>query len=269
VPPVGAVRAAFNAWHYSRSLHWFSAYLGVVALVVAFVGFVVLADRARRGATPAAAVVFLVIPVAVMYLARPSITPDQPWAMRRFLPVVIPGVAIAIAATLQFAWRSARSVRSSRVRGVALAGVGVLAAFVWVPAARSGAPLVGARAQHGAVAVVHGICRETGPDAAVLVFGGAFLNIELPDTVRAFCGVPTAKSSPTDLPAIARKWKNAGRRLYVLTAVPDAVRQRAPGATVVGHHVVADDHEPERAFDRSPRRFIAGPTEIWVLSIPA
>lgn len=269
VPLLGDLRAAVNAWHYSRSLHWFSAYLGVLALVLAFAGFVVLADRARRGARAAAAVVLLAVPVAVVYLARPSITPDQPWAMRRFLPVVIPGVAIAIAAALQYSWRGARSLSGAYTRGFALAGVGVLAAFVWVPAARAATPLVGARSQHGAESALSGICRETGPDAAVLVFGGAFLDLELPDTVRAFCGVPTAKSSTTDIPALARKWKDAGRRLVVLTAAPDAVRRRAPGATVVGHHVVADDHEPEKVFDRAPRRYKAAPTEIWVLTVPA
>jgi hypothetical protein len=44
-----ALRTAINEWHFTASLHWFSAYYGLVGLVLAFVGFVVLAARARRG----------------------------------------------------------------------------------------------------------------------------------------------------------------------------------------------------------------------------
>jgi hypothetical protein len=267
-PLANGARAAANAWHFSRSLHWFAYYFGVVALVLAFVGFVLLADRARRGNRAASAVIIVVLPVAVMYLARPSIAPDQPWAMRRFLPVVIPGVAIAITVALQSAWRAAHSLSGKRARGLAFAGVGLLALFVWVPAARAASPFVTARAQHGAEAAVHAVCRETGSDAAILVFGGAFLDDELPDNVRSFCGVPTSKSSTVDLTALARAWKADGRRLIVLTAAPQAVRRNAPDASIIGHHVIADDAEPERVFDRAPRRFKAAPTEIWVMSVP-
>src|SRR5207245_11034655 len=73
------------------------AALPIFAVVVAFAGFVILASRARRGDGAAATVFLVVVPVTVLYLARPSISPDQPWAMRRYLPVVIPGLAIAVA----------------------------------------------------------------------------------------------------------------------------------------------------------------------------
>jgi hypothetical protein len=151
---------------------------------------------------------------------------------------------------------------------VGFAGVSLLALFVWVPAARAAGPFVTARAQHGAEAAVHAICREAGPDSAVLVFGGAFLDDELPDNVRAFCGVPTSKSSTVDLTTLARAWRADGRRLVVLTAAPQAVRRNAPGATILGYHLVADDAEPERVFDRAPRRFKPAPTKIWVMSVP-
>ena len=47
-----SVVVAIQNWHYSRSLHWFSAYIGVVGVVAAFVGFGILAARARRAARP-------------------------------------------------------------------------------------------------------------------------------------------------------------------------------------------------------------------------
>ncbi len=268
-PVSQVVRKATYAWHFSRSLHWFSAYIGVVGLVVAFVGFVVLASRARRGNAAAAAVFLVVVPVAVMYIARPSITPDQPWAMRRYLPVVIPGIAIALAVALQAGWRAARSARASFARTAATAGVGAVALLVAAPTAAAAVPLVHARMQHGALAAVHHICRTAGDDGAVLVYGSRYLDIELPQTIRGFCGLPVAKSSAVDMLELARDWKALGRRLLVATAVPDVVLSRAPGASIVGHEVISDDDEPERVFDRAPRRFRPNPVEIWLLQIPA
>ena len=60
-----------------------------------------------------------------------------------------------------------------------------------------------------------------------------------------------------------------GPRAAFATAVPDVVLKRAPGATIVGHEVISDDDEPERVFDRAPRRNKAIPVEIWLLQVPA
>ena len=43
-----AVRAAMTNWHWSRSLQWFGSYLGVIAVVIAFVGFIILGWHAAR-----------------------------------------------------------------------------------------------------------------------------------------------------------------------------------------------------------------------------
>ncbi|MDP9332832.1 MAG: hypothetical protein M3Q30_05940, partial [Actinomycetota bacterium] len=130
-----ALRNSTNAWHFSYSLRWFSSYFGLVAIVVGFVGFVVLASRARRGDSAAATVFLVVVPVTVMYIARPSISPDQPWAMRRYLPIVIPGLAIAVAVALATGWRAAGSTRGSRARATARAGLVAVALLVAVPSA--------------------------------------------------------------------------------------------------------------------------------------
>jgi hypothetical protein len=250
-------------------LRWFSSYFGVVAIIVAFVGFVLLASRARRGDGAAATVFLVVVPVTVMYLARPSISPDQPWAMRRYLPVVIPGLAIAVAVALATGWRAAGSTGRSRTRDAARAGMVAVSLLVAAPTASAALPLARARAQHGALAAVHHICRAAGDDGAVLVYGYHFLDIELPQPIRGFCGVPVGLGTNVDLSLLARQWHDLGRRLLVATAVPDTVMQKAPGATIIGHERVAGDAEPERVFDRAPRRYKAIPVEIWLLQVPA
>jgi hypothetical protein len=107
-----------------------------------------------------------------------------------------------------------------------------------------------------------------GHDGAVLVFSGKYLDIELPEAIRAFCGVPIAKGSPTDLPQLAQAWEAAGRRLVVVTASTAEVQSRAPKATIVGHYLISDDDDPERVFDRAPKRNRPVPVEIWLLVVP-
>jgi hypothetical protein len=267
-PVSRALRDAVNNWHFSWSLHWFSAYFGLPAVVVAFVGFVVLASRARYGDRAAATVFLVVVPVAVMYIARPSIQADQVWAMRRYLPVVIPGMAIAVAVALEAGWGAARSARGTFTRAVAGGGLVAVVLLIVVPTAVAAAPFARARAQHGAEAAVHHVCSSAGSDSAVLVYGHRFLDVELPDAIRAFCGVPVGAATGIDLVQLARQWSGLGKRLLVAVTVPDPVLRGAPGATVVGHYVISDDDDPEKVFERAPRRFAPNPREIWLIEIP-
>ena len=71
-----------------------------------------------------------------------------------------------------------------------------------------------------------------------------------------------------NLRTLADAWRRLDRRLLVATAHPDAVRRAAPGATTtLAHVVIADDREPERVFDRRPRRYGPRPFEVWLLEI--
>jgi len=262
------LRIVWTNWHFSHSLHWFSAYFGLPGISAAFVGFVILASRARRGSGAAATVFLVAVPVAVLYIVRPSITPDLPWAMRRYVPVVIPGISIAVVVALETGWQVVRSARTWLVR--IAAGVGLVAGVlvVTVPTTAAAIPFAQARAQHGAVAVVHDICRTAGDDSAVLVYGPGFIYIELAPAIVFFCGIPTARSPATDLTHLARAWHALGKRLLVAAASPDYVRQHAPGATVVAHYLVGDDHEPERVFERASQHYKPVPLEVWLLEIP-
>lgn len=267
--PIGvALRSAVNNWYFTHSLHWFSAYIGVVGIAVAGAGLVILANRARRGAGAAATVFLVATPIALLYIARPSISPDQPWAMRRFLPVVVPGIAIAIAIAFESCWRVARSQRIPGLRALAVvATAGVFVAFA-VPTVSAAVPMVQARVQHGAVRAVDDICRVVGDDGAVLVYGHAFLDVELPTPIHAFCGVPVGYSSTVDMQHLADQWHALGRRLFVATAAPETVRHVVPAARIVGHDVIADDHDPEKSFNRAPKHSAPSPADIWILEIP-
>jgi hypothetical protein len=87
-----------------HTVTWLAWYLSWPVVVLAAVGLALLLRRAVRTRDLRALVFFAVFAVvAALYLNDVNITPDQIWASRRLLPVVIPAVVIAagyVAATL-------------------------------------------------------------------------------------------------------------------------------------------------------------------------
>ena len=80
-----------------NSVSWLAMYLGWPTLVLAAIGAAMLLARTVLRRDPRLGVFTLTIGcVALLYLNQVSIFPDQIWAMRRFLPVVLPGVVIAV-----------------------------------------------------------------------------------------------------------------------------------------------------------------------------
>ncbi len=71
-------------------------YVTPVLAFVALVGFWKLLVRALSARSGGALALLLVSTggYALLYLYNPSISPDHPWGMRRFVPAVIPGVAL-------------------------------------------------------------------------------------------------------------------------------------------------------------------------------
>jgi hypothetical protein len=270
-PLTRAARRTVNNWYYSYSLHWFESYIGFVALVGAVVGLGLMAWLARRGERGATAVFLMTLPVAVAYFGRPSIAPDQPWAMRRFLPVVIPAIAIALALVLASLFRMCMRLRKPAARaGVMVATIALAAAFI-IPSVAAAPIFVDARMQDGALDAVHSICDAVSDDGAILVHGYAYLNLELPQTLRGFCGVPTAtprRHDQIDLQHLSERWSTVGRQLYVVTGEPAQLLAVAPDATEIAHVTISDAHEPERTKNRRPQRYLPRPRQAWVFAIP-
>jgi hypothetical protein len=265
------VKQAITAWHRTQTLHWLADWFGPVTLAVALAGLVVLIWWLFRGDVEALAIVLLVVPLTCMYLARPSIAPDHPWAMRRFLVVAIPGIAVALSVVLRALYDRTRTLRRRPVRGLAVGGVVMLGVALLGPSAQAAAPLLQARNQHGALDAVHDLCRAAGADGAVFVYGRRYVNLEFPQTLRSFCGIPVAKvrgKADIDIVELAEAWKREGRTLYVLTAVPDKIRS-LPGARVVEReHVVVDDRYLPRPTRNDRSRELKGrEREVWLFEI--
>jgi hypothetical protein len=81
-------------------------YVSVVGMVLGLGGVLLLLQRwlvDRR--TQWVPFLAILLPFSVLYFWRQSIYPDHPWAMRRFLPVIVPGICIGIAAAVCWLWR--------------------------------------------------------------------------------------------------------------------------------------------------------------------
>ena len=101
------------------SVNWVTWYTGWLAFAFGVAGIAYLVVRAMRGgAQPELLFVLLFAFTAALYLVKPSIAPDQLWAVRRLLPVVIPGLYAGC--SLVLALLAARRQRWGRLVAVAV-----------------------------------------------------------------------------------------------------------------------------------------------------
>jgi hypothetical protein len=262
-----AHRRPFDSYWTSSSFRWFAWYLGTVTLVLIVIGFIVLAVRAFRSDSPAFMLLAVAGPTTVLYIAQPRISPDHLWAMRRFLPIVLPGMTIAAAAAA--AW--CVMVLATRLPMLRAPAVIALLVLTLGPAAKAGQPFVRAQMQGGALDAVHGICRTAGADGAVAIEPDGLLAITLPQAVRGFCGVPAA-GVQRDSPPVGgdvQAWKERGRTLYVVSRSENPVVAPGTKATLVEHLTVDDATQPARAIGRLPDTYVPRPVEFWIYRVDA
>ena len=108
------------------TVRWLAWYLGPITVVLAALGAAAMARVAVQHRRAELVALLVTVGVsALLYLVRPSITPDQIWAMRRFLPVVIPAALVCAVWVLRHLGRPGAG-RGSRVAAAIGAGAVVL-----------------------------------------------------------------------------------------------------------------------------------------------
>lgn len=259
-------RKLLNAFLFTASFRWFAWYLGTVALILIVIGFIVLGIRATRTDSPALIVLAAALPVTVLYIARPSISPDHLWAMRRYLPIVLPVMTIAIAAAAIWSTSAIGKWRSY----LHAPAVAVVVVALLIPAAGSGRPFVRAQMQTGALDAVHEICRATGPDAAIAIEPVRLLGAILPQTLRSFCGVPAAaiKDNVPIPKRIIDRFKAFDQQLYIVAAAPlEQIGATDDRTHLIKHMVITAAREPERALGRKARNYSPRGMELWLYRV--
>lgn len=207
------------------SLHWVVWYIGIPALLFATLGAALLVRRLLRGQSPEWLLPYaMIVWTTAQVLVRPGITPDHPWASRRLIGLVIPGLLLftvfACAWTVKLVRRlgyGPKVVRAGTVTGVALMLVPILIT--------SGGFLVTRTEQHE-VAAVDRMCGALDPRSSVVVVEQSTADRFL-QVVRGMCGLPAARTAggtaPGDVRRVAGKVHAAGRRPVIMAARPEQV----------------------------------------------
>jgi hypothetical protein len=228
------------------SLHWVFWYIGVPAVIFGAIGAAILVRRCVRGTMPAWTLPLLVFSWAIVTtLYRPAITPDQPWASRRLVPAVLPGVIVLAVWAVSWlsGWLREREI-AKLARGAVVACCG--AALV-LPATittfglhvNTGGPvgvrltsdgLAMKRTYQGEIGAVNRLCGALPANATVIfiVSGGSRAGNELAEVVRGMCDKPSAIWLSGDMGPVSgliRGAYRAGRQPVLLSGFPDLLKR--------------------------------------------
>ncbi len=254
------------------TLYWAVWYVGVPAVLLGGFGAALLVRRCLRALLtwqdPAGAWRNWALPMSVIcagsaaVLGYPAIVPDQPWAARRLVPVVIPGLIIC--ALWAAAWLAGRA----RERGARAVTAGVVGLFcvaaLAVPtvtttfgiglthSGRSGGlrPTSGGMAfqatSAGETGAVRGLCASLGRSSAVVIVSWPVAR-EFTQLIRGMCGVPAGwmvGQSAASVRAVLAAITAAGRHPVLLGSRPSqlAALGGAP-VRVLDLRTTQDPHE--------------------------
>jgi hypothetical protein len=223
--------------YYEDSLYWVIWYLGVPAVLLGAFGLAVLAKRTTRALliwkdpTAAARVWALPLMIAiwtiVTVLYRPAVAPDQPWASRRLVPFVLPGLILGgiWAAT----WLKAQAAELGRTRATAVTIASCCAASLLIPTALTTLDISvtktnGANAHGmafrtigtGEITAVNKLCHNIPHNASVVILDSLTAD-RFAQVVRGMCDTPTAiLSHPNALNTVIAGIEKVGRRPVLL-----------------------------------------------------
>ncbi|WP_424529267.1 hypothetical protein ACOZ38_06795 [Sphaerisporangium viridialbum] len=259
--------------YYENSLYWVIWYVGVPVVVLATLAAAVLARRMALGR----GFVWL-LPLAIIgwttvtTLWRPAITPDHPFASRRLVPVIVPGLILLAVWGLRWMWARARQAGyGPRVQRSLLAAGGAL---VLLPAVVTSIGTAFSPIERGESAQVAKLCEALPRDASVLIVervtGERFTQV-----VRGMCRLPVAQvrlsgeagaaaganadinvAAPADVTRLAGHIRSAGRSPVVLAAQQAQLAPYGPATQVVKLRTRQDE-----------RSLVDPPNGTWSLTI--
>jgi hypothetical protein len=259
------------------TLYWVIWYAGLATVLLAGFGAALMVRRLVRTLItwhdPTAAGLNWALPFAIVLVGsaailwQPFTVPDQPWASRRLVPVVLPGLILL--ATWAAAWLTRRAKdRGAGVITAAFVSFLCVAAMILPAIATSfgiglthsgtGGGLrtsTGGLAQRavgvGETAAVRGLCGTLGRSSSVVILDRQ-LAAEFTQVIRGMCGVPVgwlpqrAQASAVD--AVIAGIVKAGRRPVLLGARSDQVSGYGGTPTLIMNlETTQDPHELTQA----------------------
>lgn len=249
--PVDAART-----YAESSMVWLSWYLGPVTLALAIAGAGIITWRVVvDGRTDWVPVMLLLGTTTAAYLWRPSIVPDQIWAMRRFVPQTFPLVVL-------LAFVAVDAVRARDRWGPRISGL--LALGVLLPIVATTLPLRATKTDYFTNDDIRSACEAIGDDAAVVIIDRGNLGRILSNPIRFGCDVPVAyvaADATIDWPDLAAAWREEDRQLLVVVS---AGMELPPGELI--DTTMVHEQRLERTIERRPETFVASSVVLEIRS---
>lgn len=253
-----------NRLYEELSLHWVAWYIGIPAVLFATAGAALVARDLLRRRTAYWLLPFATFSWAIVTtLYRPAITPDQPWAGRRIVALVIPGMI------LFGLWAIARAGAYLRQRRPRLRPAAVLAGLVLllVPTAWASHDVAFAKTERGEVKAADALCRSIGQRASVIIVSTT-TSYQFSQVIRGMCGLPTGhirtgpdgRAANSDVARVIAKTIAAGRRPIVLGARAADVLAFGPPRRVMHLRTGQDAH----VLLHAPNRTGTLTFDIWL-----
>jgi hypothetical protein len=263
-------------WHALQyaplSLHWIYWYTGFTAIAFAVIATAMLGRRCLKGEAPVWVLPLVTFAWAILwFLLRPAITPHQPYASRRLVPAVLPGVILLAVWLAAWLGRKSRVVHLVSVpdylkRSPRVFVIACCAGAIFLPPmiGNFGLSLKGSdglalqRAYVGEVAAIDKICQAIPPNSSVLI-ADFMLYWQFEENIRGTCNVPVAgvvtevpnannppgsDIAPATVLADVRAIEKAGRHPIVLASTSQELSQLGNGAVnlVMAQNTSIDEH---------------------------
>lgn len=237
---------------------WLEWYVGPITLALAIIGAGLATWKLiAHGRVDWLAPLLLLGTTTAAYLWRPSITPDQIWAMRRFVPQSFPLVML-------LAFTAIDHLRAKVRHGPVLAGLLAMAAIG--PILAVALPLRAMKTDRLTVDEIERVCDAVGPDAALVVVNQQNSGLVFTNPLRFACDVPavfTREPEEIDWSTLAAEWAAEGRELRVLIHPDLETPAGEVQATVVLRHFLL-----ERTIERRPENFDDSTRTLEVRVVP-
>jgi hypothetical protein len=272
-------------WHALQyaplSLRWIYWYLGAAVIAFTVIATAMLGRRCVKGEAPVWVLPLLTFAWAlVWFLLRPAITYHQPYASRRLVPAVLPGLILFAVWLAAWLTRRSRAVKLVSVPGYlrhsprVIVAAGCAGAIFLPPLTgnfglgiKSGGPvgvrvtsdgLALQRAYVGEVAAVQKICDAIPAGSSVLI-AHFMMNWQWAQDIRGNCDVPVAAVqtvvpgantapgwdvAPATVLADVKAIEQAGRHAVVLAPDSTVLSQLGNGAVklIMAQDTSIDEH---------------------------
>ncbi|MER5648605.1 hypothetical protein [Streptosporangium sp. NPDC002524] len=252
--------------YYENSAHWVVWYVGLPVALLAVLAAALLARGLVRGTAPGWLLPLAVIGwTTVTTLYRPGITPDHPWAARRLVPVVIPGLILLAVWGLR--WTRDRVRRSGYGQGARKGLVAAGTVLFLVPPVITSGGTAFSPVDRGELAAVENMCAALPARASVLVVERVTA-ARFTQVVRGVCGLPAARLTiyrsdiprSADVARLAARVRAAGRTPVLLAAES----RQLSGYGVPVHIMNLRTRQDDRSLVDAPNGTWSLAADVWM-----